>query len=189
MTGPQARLREQLELSRWPASQGPHLRYRGPADFVLREGTDYEPSLRPAGLPGGAPKACFANAIALSLSRGLPYVEGFAWTGFFVAHHAWNVDGEEVIDITWPELRVHERAYRGVAFSVERAHMGSWHHDATVLDDPLHDWPVLHELWMGEESPGDLEGMVERIAADLRVDPEFAGEAHLLDRMVATWGR
>ena len=84
--------------------------------------------------------------------------------------HAWNLDEDgRVVDITLPDDFVppYERQYRGVAFSAARAHDCSWNGDASVLDDFNRGYPLLRERWQGDGSPGDLNGLRERIIADV----------------------
>lgn len=184
-----ARLRHDLAdmAETWPHTG---LAYQGPADFVLRHG-----QLKRADTPApfqGAPRQCYWNALLGSLSRGWAYVEGFA------AHpmvqgvdgraapvaHAWNEDAGRVIDLTWPlGAYVSLGAYMGVAFSAARAHDCAWHGDACVLHDEHRGWGVLTNPWTGEDSPGDLSGLLDVVVADMRAHGgDFARTAKQLER-------
>jgi hypothetical protein len=142
--------------------------YLGPADFVLREGQQFEPRERPESIDAGAARMCFGNSIATAIRYGLPYVEGYA-VGPKVAigvSHAWNLDAEgRVVDTTWPEPG---QAYLGVRFSVARAHDATWNGDACVLDDWKRGYPLMREPWTPEESPGEFD--LEAMAADMERD-------------------
>jgi hypothetical protein len=157
-------LRRGLELIREGFAPVEGLAYRGPADFVLQHGQSFLP--RAHGRPMGLAKHCFGNAIFACLREGLRYVEGFALCRHVLdpeppvlAHHGWNMDAEgRLIDLTWNAdsgqadlARVRGLAYLGVEFSVERADIGTWANDATVLEDPAHGWPLLREPWRGED--------------------------------------
>lgn len=67
--------------------------------------------------PQGVPGQCFQNALNMSLSRCVNYVEGFAlrpWVGVPV-HHAWcEFDDHTVIDPTWSKPE--DCQYLGVSF-------------------------------------------------------------------------
>lgn len=124
--------------------------YRGPADFVLREGRVYRPAALPAGVVQHPPRHCFANAIHLAIEHGFDYVEGFALSVFGQAvHHAWNARGARLVDATWRPMGL---AYLGVVFGVERADDCTWNGDATVLDDYARGWPLLRQRWAGEDA-------------------------------------
>lgn len=138
----------------WPLATELGLAYRGPADFVLREGRWWKPAPRPGRIRRGAPRACFGNAIAAGVLYRLEYVEGFALaptSGAEPVPHAWNIDGNgNVIDTTWP---IPGRAYLGVAFSIERADDATWNGDAHVIHDYKRGWPLLATKWRGETAP------------------------------------
>lgn len=151
-------LREALESLVWPDGQAQRLGlvYRGPADFVLREGKPYE---RAGVCRTGAPRACFGNSIAFAThneTSGWRYVEGYAlapWRQLLDVvipiHHAWVVDADGVMyEPTWPAPG---QAYLGVEFSVERADDATWNGDASVLDDWKRRWPLLRRPWRGED--------------------------------------
>ena len=141
-----------------PGSPEARLHYKGPADFILREGRLM--MWRPGAadwIRKGLPRHCFHNALMVGCVHRLPIVEGFAWNDVtpIPIHHAWNLDSRgRVIDVTWDE-RVQGRAYMGVPFAARRLHDCTWHGDASVLDDWMRHWPVLAEPWPGEDSPGD----------------------------------
>lgn len=155
------------------------LHYRGPADFLLREGKRMMPWPLPPTTPTGLPKLCYHNAIMLSCAQGLPYVEGFAINRVGMAvSHAWNLDARgRVVDITWDERRpvklgdqqlvcpIEGRAYLGVRFAVWRAHECTWYGDATVLDDWQRNWPLLQQPWTGD--PDDTDDDRERTLRDM----------------------
>lgn len=86
---------------------------------VVRDGRFYVP--RPLGddYPLGLPRYCYDNALEAAVEYGLPYVEGYATSGSMPGlpiHHAWVVDGDHVVDVTWPTVGL---AYRGIEFDVE----------------------------------------------------------------------
>jgi hypothetical protein len=154
----------------WRARVADGFHYHGPADFVLREGRAYEPAPLPEHVPQGGPKLCYANSLFVACGLRLPYIEGFAcaFPGGPLVQHAWNEapDGR-VIDSTWPDLCDgrpiwEDRCYMGVRFSAARADEATWDGDATVLDDYNRGWPILREPWAGEDSPGDVDGVLDR---------------------------
>ena len=116
--------------------------------FVLEYGWWYEPLPLPKGIRRGRPSACFKNAFNLALDdESLTYCEGFALIpGGKLLHHAWATDGTgRVIDSTW-ELPA--MAYAGVPFNTHFVNLYHLERHAIVslLDDYLHDWPMLREL-------------------------------------------
>lgn len=150
-------LAAQRDAFTWPEP----LHYRGPADFVLREGTWRQVnSTRP-----GIPRHCFANAIGYAAAYRWNYVEGYAMLplpgtvgrggvriagvgGDEIVHHAWVSDASgNAIEVTWPAPG---RCYLGVGFSVERADDCTWNGDASVIDDPHRGHPLLRQKWTGE---------------------------------------
>lgn len=141
--------------------------YRNHYDFLLREGTQYVPSPL-SSLPQLAPRQCFFNALLTAIVQGLPYVEGMAFSPFQDAawHHAWNVDERgQVVDRTWGV----GRAYLGVEFSAQRANEATWDGDASVLQDPRHE--LLRSPWVREDSPGRVDGLLEKMASDALGEP------------------
>jgi hypothetical protein len=162
-TEPERVLRNALALMREAFQPVPGLAYRGPADFVLRHGTYYPPqdANPPYNMP---PRMCYGNAITMCLWHKMRYVEGYGLCHHLtdeeppaVMHHAWNLMPHGALaDVTWdsplkPHLhRVYGLGYLGVEFSLERADHATWHKDATVLEDPENDYPLLHEPWRGE---------------------------------------
>lgn len=188
-----AQLQSRLEHLRDLYPTLPDHHYRNPHDFVLREGTVYRClRSRPSKL---LPNHCFHNAIVVATVYGMPYVEGYAqpFARAEVVAHAWNLDARgNVVDVSWsPEVDPLDRAYLGVQFSARRAHDCSWHGDACVLDDNKRDWPVLREPWQGEESPGDLDGLLEVMAADVvaEVGDSDPGIPQDVPTIVAGWRR
>ena len=147
---PWQQMQEYLESAAAAFGWRSGLAYRGPADFVLHHGRDYEVAPWPRGFWRGAPLSCYGNAILVSAATDLPYVEGYAVPpeGPRPLHHAWNVlpDGR-ALDTTWLNSGL---VYCGAPFSLGRADHATWTLDATVLDDPLHAWPLLAEHWEGE---------------------------------------
>lgn len=157
--------------------------YPSPADLVMRAGRRMVPQPLPRDCRPGLPRLCYHNSIMNSLTRGVPYVEGFAYNGIApppgepgaaAILHAWNLDERgRVVDTTWRESvsRPDSRAYIGIEFSVRRADDCTWHGDATVLDDYNRGWPLLRHEWEGEDSPGEdleeiLRTIMERYAAE-----------------------
>lgn len=126
--------------------------YRSAFDFVLKHGSWHAPCPMPRGVRYGQPKACYGNAILLSVVRGWTYVEGFALPAISIAlpvMHAWNLDDEgRLVDSTWRNLGL---AYIGVAFSVERADDCTWNGDGSVLSDWHRGYPLFREPWTGEK--------------------------------------
>ena len=166
--------------------------YRGNEDFVLRHGEEYAPRALPEEYDYGAPKMCYGNAIWMAEAFGLSYVEGFAWTGYFPIHHAWNADADgNLIDVTWRaeegglRIPMPNSAYLGVRFSVDRADDATWNGDGTVLDDWRRDWPLLRQEWTGEDDSIEYEsspllvamrtGDADVVAAALAAFREEAG--------------
>lgn len=154
--------------------------YRDAIDFVLREGEWFVPAPLPPDVAPGFPRRCYHNAIMQSAIRGFPYVEGFAVNRHCLEHglppvpHAWNLNERgRAIDSTWlpaQGIPLDDRAYVGVRFSAVRAHEASWDGDASVLDDFNRGHPVFLEPWKAEESPGDTEGLLERMLADAQAE-------------------
>lgn len=84
--------------------------------FVVRNGTLRRGSLFNG--KRGTPKECFSNAVDLSLSNGLTYVEGYAMRPAMgiPIHHAWCEDEEgRVFDPTWADAG--DCQYLGVSFT------------------------------------------------------------------------
>jgi hypothetical protein len=177
-TTPMWRLREFLQIMATDVG-GKHERARAEGyaylssyEFVLREGEEFEPAPCPPTM-AMYPKLCFGQAIMLSATLGLPYVEGYAYPGrgFPAIQHAWNLlpDGR-VLDVTWARAEraggdPANRAYLGVRFSARRADGATWDGDASVLDDWQRGYPILREPWQGEDSPGDVTGLLDTITA------------------------
>lgn len=148
--------------------------YTGWPQFVRLEGREFEARPCPRRLHM-RPGYCYGNAIVTAVHEGLAYVEGMAIPSlnFPAVPHAWNLDAEgRVVDTSWAAVErqtpIAGRAYLGIAFSVRRADEATWDGDANVLDDWKRKWPLLRELWIGEESPGDLTGMLELMDARYR---------------------
>lgn len=171
-----AHLRRELRTMRWPVAlaEERRLAYRGPADFVLREGQVYRPRQTPDLV--GAPRACYGNSIALAAIYGFRYVEGYAvdpGLARTVIHHAWNLDDDGLlVDSTWANCGL---AYLGVEFALGRADDATWNGDATTLDDHNRGWPVLREPWPGEDFERAWEPS-EMLAPILAGDREKARE-------------
>lgn len=159
---PRYELRRRLRDERWPADLAAErgVAYRGPADFVLREGRWWpvEPGLPPGLGRYGAPRMCFGNAIFIGTVLDLRYVQGYALgldNDMTVAAipHAWLADASgRAWDVTW---RPPGWAYLGVEFSLERADDATWNGDAETIDDRLRGWPLLRERWQGERATPD----------------------------------
>lgn len=157
MSDPRWIIRSHLRLLRdaWPQEQADRagLVYRGPADFVLREGRWWPPRPRPAGIMQGAPKACYGNAIGAAVKYGLRYVQGYAVSPVelqLVVPHAWNADADgNVVDLTWNPTG---SGYLGVEMTFERADDATWNGDADPIDDYLRGWPLLQQPWPGKDT-------------------------------------
>lgn len=125
--------------------------YSSPHEFVRQHGNWYEIDQL---LVGMMPNLCYHNSILLALHEGWTYVEGYAlvsppFTGPSVVQHAWVVDPDgQACETTWPRPG---HAYCGVVFSAERADNATWHGDATTLDDFQRGWPLLKQVWRGED--------------------------------------
>lgn len=193
MSDPRWTIRSYLRLLRdaWPQEQADQhgLVYRGPADFVLREGRWWPPGPRPAGMPQGAPKACYGNAIGAALEYDLPYIQGYATSPvdpLLVVPHAWNADAEgNVVDVTWHPTG---SAYLGVELSVERADDATWHGDADPIDDWMRGWPLLQQPWPGKDTPDPawppsplLLAFRAKRAGDTRAMLQHLQEAHAIE--------
>ena len=142
---------------------------RNKYEFVLEYGWWYEPSKRPKGLKLGPPSRCFKNAFCLALDdNALTYCEGFVLSagGGVLIHHAWVTDGQgHAIDNT---LRATDGIYAGVPFNtsfVNRYHLRN-KAITCLLDDYLHDWPLLRELG---DRPGEWLEANGRGAASLAI--------------------
>jgi hypothetical protein len=130
-------------------SRGRHRPLRRTAcEFVLEYGWWYTPALLPDPLTHGRDSECFKNAFFLALDQSeLVYVEGYAIrdSGTRV-HHAWLTDRQgNALDNTWPESGV---AYAGVPFRIDfvnRSHIKN-RLLVCLIDDYVHDWPLLREL-------------------------------------------
>lgn len=197
------RLRSDLAVMRRGWGEAPGLAYRGPADFVLRHGTLKHGTKLPDDAPHGMERACYYNALLGSLAFGWAYIEGFAVhpavrgdEGRAVPiAHAWNENANgEVFDLTWRwGWHVADWAmagwYMGVPFTAARAHDCTWHGDGSVLHDPQRGWGVLASPWAGEESPGELAGLIGVIAGDMkREGGKFARMAVDLERRARAEG-
>lgn len=178
---PRYLLRRSLVAERWPeeVARERGTVYRGPADFVLREGRwwNVEPGLPPGVDRWGAPRACFGNAITLSVVHGLRYVQGFALHPLnreaIPISHAWLADASgRAWDVTWRQPGL---AYLGVELSAERADDGTWNGDAEPIDDYNRGWPLLRERWRGETGETPWEPSYGLLAARLYRDGDHEG--------------
>lgn len=145
--------------------------YAGWPEFVQRHGEEFECVPCPRHLYM-RPRYCYGNAIMLGVMAGLPYVEGMACPhpDMPAVPHAWNLDEQgRVVDSTWAlgedGAPAEGRAYLGVRLSVRRADEATWEGDSCALDDWKRRWPILREPWQGEDSPGDVDGLLEVFAA------------------------
>lgn len=160
MTANDRTLRRLLQMFQAEEQMRPRGFYAGMYDFVLREGTWFDPPTGPLEYQRGAPRMCFGNAIVLAATRGLRYIEGFALSPLGLPiHHAWNLDpAGQVVDTTWGLwaggrcLIPMGLAYVGVEFAVERADEATWNGDASVLDDWNRGWPLMQHPWEGERT-------------------------------------
>jgi len=184
---PRWTIRSYLRVIReaWPAEQAERLglAYRGPADFVLREGRWWPPARPRPDLPQGAPRACYGNSIAGAVLYDLHYVQGYAVSSVvpgLVVPHAWNADREgRAVDLTWWPTGM---AYLGVEFSVERADDATWNGDADPIDDFNRGWPLLRERWRGELAESDPEWAPSPMLLALRA--RVAGDEREVSRQV-----
>jgi hypothetical protein len=91
------------------------------------------------------------------------------YVGPRVVQHAWAEDPRgRMWELTWP---VPGAAYRGVRFHHGRADHATWYGDATVLDDPNRDHPLLREAWTGEDwnrewEPSEVLAEMRRLLAE-----------------------
>ncbi|HDZ36949.1 MAG TPA: hypothetical protein ENH62_01455 [Marinobacter sp.] len=118
-------------------------------EFIVEYGWWYEPAPRPKGIRLGRKRQCFKNAFNLALDNAsLTYCEGFVRdpSGSLLILHAWVTDGHgRAIDNT---LREPPSAYAGVPFRTDFLNDYHLRNRAVIclLDDHLHDWPMLGEL-------------------------------------------
>jgi hypothetical protein len=160
VSDPRWTIRAHLRTCRdaWPAEESTRLGlvYRGPADFLLQHGRWWKPAPRPAGMPQGARKACYGNAIGGAVMLDLRYVQGYAISPVepeLPIPHAWNANADgNVVDLTWWPVGI---VYFGVELSAERADDGTWNGNAEPIDDRLRGWPLLRERWRGELAEPD----------------------------------
>lgn len=94
----------------------PHLYTWG--SIVRRYGREYTASDRGRYDPPEKPWSCFETASekARATDEELQYVEGLALSPFGPALHAWNVNGDDVFDFTWPCQ--HLNRYFGIVFDL-----------------------------------------------------------------------
>lgn len=80
--------------------------YRGPADFILRNGRYFAPRELPAEYTHliGPPQACFVNALeAAQADESLTYTEGVYVVTSNATAHAWCTDPDgKVVELTLP---------------------------------------------------------------------------------------
>jgi hypothetical protein len=89
--------------------------YQSYEGLVLAEGREWSTARVDV---RGPMKECFANAYFTATEEGWSYVEGWAsWRGLPILH-AWCLDGEEAVEVTW-----HEPAgsYIGLVLKIEEA--------------------------------------------------------------------
>lgn len=132
-------------------------------EFVLEYGWWYKPMALPEGVDVAVANECFSNAFGLVLENdGLVHVEGLVIQekGGIPVHHAWVTDGTgRAIDNTFDEPAA---AYAGVPFRTAFVSRYCLEHDGAIwlLDDWMHDWPMLYELgdrpeeWLEERGRG-----------------------------------
>jgi hypothetical protein len=76
-----------------------------PAQWLLDNGRDFEPSPLPPGMRLRKPKQCYLNSMHLVWENPnrYVYVEGWASTPFIATSHAWCHDRETglIVDTTW----------------------------------------------------------------------------------------
>jgi len=131
--------------------------YKGTADFVLREGQFFEPAPLPKNIGRKEIRQCFRNAREIAVSKGLPYVEGFALSdSLFPQKHAWNIDSQGlVIDTTWVPVDATGllvgRAYMGVVFS----HREILEWTGSLIDNWENGWPLLRKPWKPRASTSE----------------------------------
>ena len=139
-------------------------------EFILEYGWWYEPSLLPKGVEGASPGECFKNAFDLALDDdSLVYCEGVVLDAeaSLPVHHAWVTDGTgQAIDNT---LEAPAGAYAGVPFLTGFVNLYHLRNEAIIglLDDYLHDWPMLGELG---DRPGEWLAPKGRGMAPLSIE-------------------
>ena len=139
-------------------------------EFILEYGWWYEPSLLPKGVKGASPGECFKNAFDLALDdESLIYCEGvvLGTEASLPVHHAWVTDGSgQAIDNT---LEAPAGAYAGVPFLTGFVNLYHLRNEAIIglLDDYLHDWPMLGELG---DRPGEWLAPKGRGMAPLSIE-------------------
>jgi hypothetical protein len=118
-------------------------------EFVLECGWWYEPSLLPEGVESAPAGECFKNAFELALDDdSLIYREGVVLEteASLPVHHAWVTGGTgQAIENT---LKAPAKAYAGAPFLTGFVNLYHLRSEAVIglLDDYLHDWPMLGEL-------------------------------------------
>jgi len=115
-------------------------------EFVMENGSFWEPAPLPEGIEKGFMKACFDNSQRLARKQGFRYVEGFALGACCIpVLHAWCVgrDGA-VIDATpvWDGV---EAAYLGVPFEISDVGemIDGNQHSISVIDNWEKGFPLL----------------------------------------------
>lgn len=96
------------------------------------------------------PKACFYNCQLLASfdrEKELVYVEGFAAHEKvpIPLHHAWLLDGDDVVDPTWGVPEGEGREYIGCRFDTKTIakRIVSSRRSVSFLDDFENQWPLL----------------------------------------------
>ena len=118
-------------------------------EFILEYGWWYDPSPLPEGVESAPPGECFKHAFDLAWDDdSLIYCEGVVLDteASLPVHHAWVTDGTgRAIDNT---LAAPAGAYAGVPFLTGFVNLCHLRSEAVtnLLDDYLHDWPMLGEL-------------------------------------------
>lgn len=154
MTDHQTELVRYLEMMRKMRGETPPegYTYAGLEDFLIREGTWYEPRPLPSGISTGTPRCCFQNALVLAILHGFAYIEGLAVPDIGIplpALHAWNLTPEgQLVDNTWADPGL---AYIGVPFTIGRADRSVWFDNASVLDNPRRAHDIYRFPWHGEK--------------------------------------
>ena len=122
----------------------PDLLYQGTEDLVLKHGSTWTGTERPADVDQGEMKMCFANAfwLADASSGELCYVEGYSITVIPMLH-AWCVDRKRrVVDPTWKDDP--DREYLGLPLDQSWLRRYVFKQEVYgVLDDWMNGWPLL----------------------------------------------
>lgn len=90
------------------------LTYPSYESLVLAKGTSWDEADIVVRRNGGY-KQCYMNAYNAAVDNGWQYVEGFAMS-LFPIMHAWCVDGDQAVEVTWETPGT---GYRGIIMDLD----------------------------------------------------------------------